>query len=393
VYDAFGNRVRHVVNGQTYDLLYDLSGRTVDGLTNGTITRSEAYAGNSHIATYANNTTQFDQHDWLGTFRAGTNVPASGGSPVDVETCTSMPFGEDFTCTVGDTAEASPIHFTGQERDWESVSEHFPFRYYNEVMGRWLTPDPAGLAAADPTNPQTWNRYAYVMNNPLAMIDPSGLGVCQAGKPCLYVPAPTSVGGPGGPDEFELMGIPVVVQNPDGTWPLIQMSNGQLQQYVPYGYSTSPDGFTIYSGNGTWVNVSGGYVPFSLYPPSMFTPAATGTTGVTATIKAGPPNAKQDFCQHQANLAAAEAVLPGLANAIQGDYRPIAASATSEAVQDYALDAAASSTSFLATVRSWTGIPMSVTSKALSIVGYVGTAYTAYSALKAAQGEYAACMQ
>ncbi len=40
---------------------------------------------------------------------------------------------------------------------------------------RWISPDPAGMSAADPTNPQTWNRYAYVGNNPLSYIDPQGL--------------------------------------------------------------------------------------------------------------------------------------------------------------------------------------------------------------------------
>ena len=41
-----------------------------------------------------------------------------------------------------------------------------------------MHPDPAGLAAVDPSNPQSWNRYAYVMNNPLMYVDPSGLDPC-----------------------------------------------------------------------------------------------------------------------------------------------------------------------------------------------------------------------
>jgi RHS repeat-associated protein len=32
-----------------------------------------------------------------------------------------------------------------------------------------------GLAAVDLTNPQTWNRYAYVGNDPLSNVDPLGL--------------------------------------------------------------------------------------------------------------------------------------------------------------------------------------------------------------------------
>jgi hypothetical protein len=46
------------------------------------------------------------------------------------------------------------------------------------LKGRWNSPDPAGLAVADPTDPQSWNRYAYVNNNPLANFDPLGMGVC-----------------------------------------------------------------------------------------------------------------------------------------------------------------------------------------------------------------------
>jgi RHS repeat-associated protein len=48
------------------------------------------------------------------------------------------------------------------------------YREYSIPQGRWLSPDRAGLAAVDPSNPQSWNRYAYVLNNPLANVDPDG---------------------------------------------------------------------------------------------------------------------------------------------------------------------------------------------------------------------------
>jgi hypothetical protein len=42
-------------------------------------------------------------------------------------------------------------------------------------MGRFLSPDPSGLEYAVPTNPQSFNLYSYVWNNPLVNIDPTGL--------------------------------------------------------------------------------------------------------------------------------------------------------------------------------------------------------------------------
>ena len=54
------------------------------------------------------------------------------------------------------------------------------FRQYASSNARWMTPDPAGLSAVDPTNPQSWNRYAYVLNNPLLLTDALGLTTCDA---------------------------------------------------------------------------------------------------------------------------------------------------------------------------------------------------------------------
>src|SRR5579859_7844807 len=49
-------------------------------------------------------------------------------------------------------------------------------RKYNPNFGRWLSPDPL---AGDVTNPQSLNRYAYVLNNPTNLVDP--LGLCDDG--------------------------------------------------------------------------------------------------------------------------------------------------------------------------------------------------------------------
>jgi RHS repeat-associated protein len=48
-------------------------------------------------------------------------------------------------------------------------------RHYTP-MGRWLSPDPLG---GDVTNPQSLNRYAYVLNNPTTLVDPLGLQNCR----------------------------------------------------------------------------------------------------------------------------------------------------------------------------------------------------------------------
>jgi RHS repeat-associated protein len=98
----------------------------------------------------------------------------SGGSS---GTCTSLPFGDAQNCT---GTMPVPMHYTGQPLDSETNLNHFLYRQLSTTEGRWTTPDPAGMAAVDPTNPQTWNRYAYVMNSPLSYIDPLGLDGCSA---------------------------------------------------------------------------------------------------------------------------------------------------------------------------------------------------------------------
>jgi RHS repeat-associated protein len=56
-------------------------------------------------------------------------------------------------------------------------------RYYSNVTGRFLTPDPAGFSAANPNNPATWNSYAYVHGDPVNFNDSTGDGECAVGEP------------------------------------------------------------------------------------------------------------------------------------------------------------------------------------------------------------------
>jgi RHS repeat-associated protein len=81
------------------------------------------------------------------------------------------PFGGERLVSTGAN---NHYKFTGKERDSESGLDNFGARYDSSSMGRFMTPDPL-LNSGRPWNPQTWNRYAYARNNPLNIIDPTGL--------------------------------------------------------------------------------------------------------------------------------------------------------------------------------------------------------------------------
>ena len=104
--------------------------------------------------------------DHLGTPRLKLYVMTAASEARD----DYYPFGQQVN-TVVDAAHDR--RFTGKERDAESGLDYFGARYYHSVAGRFLSVDPV-LDSADPTNPQSWNRYAYTFNNPLKYVDPDG---------------------------------------------------------------------------------------------------------------------------------------------------------------------------------------------------------------------------
>lgn len=62
--------------------------------------------------------------------------------------------------------------FTGKERDAETGLDYFGARYLSGAQGRFTSPDPLFIEAKRLPDPQAWNLYAYVRNNPLRLVDP-----------------------------------------------------------------------------------------------------------------------------------------------------------------------------------------------------------------------------
>jgi RHS repeat-associated protein len=79
-----------------------------------------------------------------------------------------LPFGD----TLNQSGALPHQRFTGQERDGEAGLDYFNARSLQMRTGRMNQPDP--LFGNAVTNPQRWNRYAYVDNNPLRYVDSTG---------------------------------------------------------------------------------------------------------------------------------------------------------------------------------------------------------------------------
>jgi len=78
-------------------------------------------------------------------------------------------FGEKVQAASGDDDLSS---FDGYKRA-PSGLDYAQQRYYSSALGRFVSPDPYEKSA-HPDSPDSWNRYAFVSNDPINRTDPNG---------------------------------------------------------------------------------------------------------------------------------------------------------------------------------------------------------------------------
>ncbi len=163
LYNAFGQRVLKSAGGLTTLYLYDFDGNLIsetDG--SGAIVTEYLYRGRVRLAMAdrATGAVYTFHNNELGTpelMTDSTNTVVWEGI--------SKPFGE--TAVNSGSTVVNNFRFQGQYYDAETGLHYNGQRYYDPKTGRYLTPDPIGLAGG--VNP-----YVYVGNDPVNSVDPDG---------------------------------------------------------------------------------------------------------------------------------------------------------------------------------------------------------------------------
>ena len=176
LYDAFG-RMAEQQKGSTcsssyQEIVYGPTGKLAL-MNSSTLTKAFIPLPSGAQAVYTSTGLSYYRHaDWLGSSRLSTTTSRTLYYSVGY-----APYGEPYG-----GSGTQDLSFTGQNQDTKASSGSaggFTISFTvnkSPVQGRWPSPDPAGLGAVDPANPQTWNLYAYVGNEPCGLGRPARFG-------------------------------------------------------------------------------------------------------------------------------------------------------------------------------------------------------------------------
>ncbi|MGH9644472.1 MAG: RHS repeat domain-containing protein [Terriglobales bacterium] len=166
--DSHGMRVVKALQGSTTTAYIFSGGKDIAEYDNGAAVNSPSreyiYLGGRLISTIQGSTILYHHSDHL-SVRVTTDV-----SGADIGEQGHYPYGEQWYATNTTTK----FFFTSYERDSDSGNDYAMARSYINRFGRFGCVDPL---LGQPGDPQSWNRYAYVRNNPTNSVDPSGKGI------------------------------------------------------------------------------------------------------------------------------------------------------------------------------------------------------------------------
>lgn len=176
-YDGGGQRIVKVSNEGTTVFVYDAAGKLVAEYSD-------------HVNRVG---TSYLTQDTLGSTRVVTDKDGRVVSRHDYQ-----PFGEEINSIALPKTGRESLQsynygsvrqkFTDKERDNETGLDYFRARYYSSTAGRFTSCDPAILSSEHLADPQRWNQFVYVENDPLILIDQDGKnGTGQDGKRTITV--------------------------------------------------------------------------------------------------------------------------------------------------------------------------------------------------------------
>jgi RHS repeat-associated protein len=169
VYDGNGARIERVVDdGETVTTTLYVAGMEIESVGGVESQRTVYYgAGGAFRIIGGDNAGLYFRHsDHLGS----TSVLSdANGLRVEGSDVVYAPFGE---IRIGEQSELTDFGYTGQRLD-ESTGGlmYYGARYYLPELRRFISAD---TIVPSIVNPQALNRYSYVLNNPINLIDPTG---------------------------------------------------------------------------------------------------------------------------------------------------------------------------------------------------------------------------
>jgi RHS repeat-associated protein len=176
-YDGNGERVlkSNTNTGAAVKRYWSMGGNTLaEGDGSGTLTAEYVYFGSKRVARIdlpANTV-----HYYLSDHLASTSIVASGAGAIEEES-DYYPFGTEVVVSGSGVNE---LKFTGKRRDTESQLDYYGARYYGNVLGRFTSADPITVVKSRMQDPQQFNLYAYVRNNPLRFTDSTGMKIDES---------------------------------------------------------------------------------------------------------------------------------------------------------------------------------------------------------------------